>query len=144
MAPAFRSGERLLVSRLTYLLQKPERRDAVVMRDPRDTRQIYLKRLIALPGEEVRIVDASLYIDEAHLEEPYVHDQPASLGLGEWTWHLGPEEYFVMGDNRAHSTDSRHFGPIDRKLLVGKAWFRYWPLHPFKGNVSPQEPAEPP
>ncbi len=144
MEPAFRPGEHLLVNRIAYHHRKPGRGDVVVMRDPRDTGKVYLKRIIALPGEEVHIADGSLFIDNDHLEEAYVHDQPASLGLGEWTWALGPEEYFVMGDNRVRSTDSRHFGPVNRRLLVGKAWLRYWPLRLFGGGISPQEPAEPP
>ena len=112
----------------------------MVVRDPREPRKIYLKRLIALPGEEVHIVDGSLYVNGAHLEEPYVHDQPASLGLGEGRWVLGTVECFVMGDNRAHSTDSRHFGVVGKRLLVGRAWFRYWPLEVW-GPVSPQRPS---
>ena len=139
MTPAFRPGERLLVSRLAYRLQSPARGDVVVVRDPREPRRMYLKRLIALPGEEVHIVDGSLYVNGTHLEEPYVQDQPASLGLGEGWWVLGTEECFVMGDNRAHSTDSRQFGAVGKRLLVGRAWFRYWPLEVW-GAVSPQRP----
>ena len=127
MQPNFRQGDRLLVSRRAYRRGPPDRGDAVIARDPRDPGQRYLKRVVGLPGEEVRLSEGMLIIDGAPLEEPYLGGLPASPGLGEQGWELEDDEYFVMGDSRAHSTDSREFGPIGRELIVGMAWFRWWP-----------------
>ena len=127
MLPNFMPGDRLLVSRRAYRAGMPARSDIVILRDPRDPGQRYLKRVVGLPGEEVRLSEGMLLIDGAPLEEPYLRGLPPSPGLTEQGWKLGDDEYFVMGDSRAHSTDSRDFGPADRGLIVGKAWIRCWP-----------------
>ena len=127
MTPAFRRGDRLLISRVAYRSGAPNRGDVVVVRDAREPARRYLKRVVGLPGEEVRLQDGLLYVDGVHMAEPYLEGLPASPGLGYRTWELGDDEYFVMGDNRAHSTDSRDFGPLKLGLIVGRAWFRCWP-----------------
>ena len=128
MTPFFKPGERLLVSRTAYRARMPARGDAVVIRDPRDAGRRYLKRIVGLPGEELRLFEGMLLIDGGYMPEPYLRGLPASLGLSGRVWQLGNKEYFVMGDNRAHSTDSREFGPIDLGLILGRVWFRWWPL----------------
>ena len=128
MAPAFRPGDRLLGDRITFHRGPLSRGDAVIFRDPRDPDHQYLKRVVGLPGEEVRLSDGVLLIDGAHLPEPYLNGLPASLGLGGDAWKLGDDAYFLMGDNRARSTDSRDFGPVPRGLVLRKVWFRCWPL----------------
>jgi signal peptidase I len=100
----------------------------VVVVAPGDSHLRYVKRVVGLPGEEVRILDGALLVDGARLIEPYLGGLPSSVGLGDSVWGLGPEEYFVLGDNRLRSTDSREYGPVGARLIVGKAWFRYWPL----------------
>ena len=102
MSPSFEHSERILVSRAAYDSATPVRGDAVF--------------------------DGTLYINGARLPEPYLGGLPAYVGLDDKTWRLGERDYFVLGDNRAHSTDSRDFGPIDAKLILGKVWFRIWPL----------------
>jgi signal peptidase I len=127
MSPSFEHGERLLVSRAAYDCATPDRGDAVIARDPKNPSLHYLKRIIGLPLEEVRLFDGMLHVNGAHLPEPYLGGLPAYVGLDDKTWKLGERDYFVLGDNRAHSTDSRDFGPIDAKLILGKARFRFWP-----------------
>ena len=87
-----------------------------------------IKRVIGLPGERVVMAEGLLFIDERQQAEPYLGGLPSSVGLGESAWELGAGEYLVLGDNRAHSTDSRGFGPIGGDRIVGRAWMRYWPL----------------
>ena len=127
MRPAFAPGERLLVSTNAYRKVRPSRGDVVVFKDPREPARRSLKRVIGLPEEEVRLSDGMLYIDGEHHFEPYLGGLPATVGLGHRSWSLRRDEYFVMGDNRAHSTDRRLQGPLEAELLVGKAWFRCWP-----------------
>lgn len=124
MRPNFAPGQHLLVASVGQALS---RGDVVVLSeaDRRDRR--YLKRIVGLPGEEVELVDGLLYVDGARLDEPYLKGLPSTLGLGERSWGLGDAEYFVMGDDRPRSTDSRAFGPIAADVIAGVAWFRYWP-----------------
>ena len=124
MKPTLEAGDRLLVRR--GLPRLVRRYDLVVLCDPRGGEKRYLKRVVGLPGEEVRLSDGLLSIDGCDLEEPYLGGLPAVLGLGTKVWRLGPNEYFVMGDNRTHSTDSREFGPVAAELIVGRAGLRFW------------------
>ena len=128
MRPSFEPGSHLLVSQAAYALSEPSRGDVVIVRRPGNTGTRYLKRVVGLPGEEVRILDGALLIDGVHLDEPYLGGLPASVGMGDRDWELGANEFFVLGDNRLRSTDSREYGPVGRDLILGKAWFRYWPL----------------
>ena len=98
-----------------------------MVRDPRLPAREELKRIVGLPGEELRFEDGLLYVDGAPLDEPYLEGLPPTLGLEARCWRLGPGEYFVMGDNRAHSTDSREYGPVRAEMLVGRVVLRYWP-----------------
>ena len=127
MLPAVGPGERLLVNSRTAG-RRPARREIVVLRDPAGPSLHSLKRVIGLPGEDVRLSDGILFIGGDHHPEPYLHGLPATVGLDDQSWNLSPDQYFVMGDNRAHSTDSRHHGPLASEFIVGRAWFRCWPL----------------
>ena len=80
-----------------------------------------------MAGEEVRLEEGLLYVDGAVLDEPYLGGLPSTLGLESRRWRVGPDEYFVMGDNRVRSTDSREYGPVKADLLVGRVLLRYWP-----------------
>ncbi len=82
---------------------------------------------MGLPGEEVSTRDGELLIDGGRLSEPYLDGLPSSMGLERQSWRLGQGQYFVVGDNRTHSTDSREFGAVDVGLIVGKASRRVWP-----------------
>ncbi len=134
MRPNFSPGHYILVSRLAYWLNEPSRGDVVVLQHPYQQHRTYIKRIVGLPGEIVRIRGWSTFIDGQLLEEPYLDQSSVVLlddkeephnTFDEWT--LGDEEYFLLGDNRASSVDSRSFGPLKRGLLIGKAWIRYWP-----------------
>ena len=127
MAPAFRPGDHLLVGSVPRRPRMISRGAPVIVEDPRVPARRYLKRIVGLPGEEVRLRDGMLFIDGAHLAEPYLGGLPATPGLVEMSWKLGDDECFVMGDNRAHSTDSREFGPVPIYLIVGRVRLRWWP-----------------
>ena len=127
MQPSFRGGDQLVVNPWAYRRSAPARGDVAVVRDPRLLTRHELKRVVGLGGEELRFEDGLLHVDGAVLDEPYLGGLPAALGLQARRWRLAPGEYFVMGDNRAHSTDSREYGPITADDLVGRAWLRYWP-----------------
>ena len=125
MKPTLEAGDRLLVRR--GLPRLVRRYDLVVLRDPRGGDKRYLKRVVGLPGEEVSTRDGELLIDGGRLSEPYLDGLPSSVGLETKSWRLGRGQYFVAGDNRAHSGDSREFGAVDLGLIVGKAAGRAWP-----------------
>ena len=129
MEPSFNDGCWLVVSRRAYLRATPARGDVAVIRDTGDRGQSYVKRVVGLPGEEVRLYDGTCFIDGDRLSEPYLGGLPAYVGTDEKTWRLSGQEFFLMGDNRARSTDSRDFGPVGPELIVGRAWFRCWPLN---------------
>ena len=135
MEPTVRPGHWLLVSRSVYRRIAPSRGDLVIVSSPEETTKRYLKRIVGLPGEEVKSEEGLLFLDGERLSEPYLAGLPAVLGLEGAVWSLGSDRYFVMGDNRAHSTDSRHFGPITRDMIAGKAVLRCWPPTAF-GQVA--------
>ena len=127
MRPSVRAGDWLLVRRNAHRRAALRRGDIVILRDPRKTTEKYVKRVVGLPGEEVSTRDGELLIDGGRLSEPYLDGLPSSVALETKTWRLRDDEYFIMGDNRAHSTDSREFGAVDVGLMVGKATGRVWP-----------------
>ena len=127
MTPTLHNGQWVFVDRLAYQHRSPQRADLVVFRAPDDATQQYLKRIIGLPGDTVELRDRQLYINGVLVNEPYLHDVcqhrcPDSL------WQVEPDAYFVMGDNRDHSRDSRAFGTIPRTAVLGQAILRYHPL----------------
>jgi len=132
----------LIANKIDYRLHAPQRGDIIILRPPTLSTTDYIKRVIALPGERLLIKDGHVYINGHLLEEPYL---PEAWTVG--TDYGGPNgtvipanEYFVMGDNRNRSQDSRVFGPINRDRIDGKAWFRIWPLGHF-GNIYSEVPA---
>ncbi len=127
MTPSFRPGDRLAAFTAARRPGRLPRGAAVIVLDPRSPRKRYLKRVVGLPGEEVRLSEGQLSIDGGHLPEPYLAGLPASIGLAERSWRVGRDEYFVMGDNRAHSTDSRDFGPVSAEMVISVVWLRWWP-----------------
>ena len=128
MAPSLQMSDKLLAGRRPFATYHPRRGDLVVVRDPRTDARRYVKRVVGLPGEQVRLSQGLLLVDDEPLHEPYLGGLPASLGLDELVWGLQHAQYFVMGDNRAHSTDSREFGPVGRDHIESRVWFRIWPL----------------
>ncbi len=126
MRPTLAPGQILLVSTIREG-ETLRRGDVVVVRQPAGRAGEYLKRVVGLPGEEVRLRDGLLFVDGKRVREPYLGGLPSSVGLGKLAWTLGAAEYVVMGDNRAHSTDSRQFGPVVRSRIVGRVRLRCWP-----------------
>ena len=124
MIPSLRDGDYLLARRFHHLKRKPARGDIVVVAIPGKSR---LKRIVGLPGERVTFTDGLLLINGDRLTEPYLRGLPPYLGLEHSVFVLDGEEYFVMGDNRAHSTDSRDYGPVRLAQIEGRAVCRVWP-----------------
>ncbi len=132
MQPNFPDAEYLLTEKVTYYRRDPIRGDVIVFTPPTSETDEYIKRVIGMPGERVMVKDGRVYIDDKILEEPYLaSDLYTNDGffLPEGTEYLVPDDkYFVMGDNRPHSSDSRAFGAITKKSMSGKAWLVYWPV----------------
>ncbi len=127
MEPNFETGQFLIVSRVNYLIGEPTYGDVVVFHYPGNPDEDYIKRVIGLPGDMVEIRDTLVYVNDALQEEPYINE-PCSAGrCSDNVWELGPDEYFMMGDNRNRSSDSRAFGPVLREHIVGEVLIRYWP-----------------
>lgn len=133
MEPNFFDKEYLIVDELSYRFRQPERGEVVVFKYPNNRKEFFLKRIIGLPGERVKISEGRITIyNKAHpegvvLDESYL---PADLlTSGDRTFvPLSEDEYFLMGDNRPNSYDSRRFGAVDKSLVVGRVFFRGWPL----------------
>ncbi|MDX2161053.1 MAG: signal peptidase I [bacterium] len=128
MAPNLATGQFILVSRVHYLLGAPERGDIVVFHYPNQPDSDYIKRMIGLPGETVRIQDTQVFIDDVPLHELYIAEACSPSMCPDGVWTLGADQFFLMGDNRNHSSDSRSFGVVERRFIVGEAIFRYFPL----------------
>lgn len=126
MEPNYHTGEVVLTNRWEYIFGTPERGDVVVLKFPGDPEQDkYIKRIIGLPGENVIIQNGNVYINGQRLNESYL---PAgTLTLPNLNRTLGANEYFLLGDNRANSSDSRVWGVAEKQYLIGKAWYVLWP-----------------
>jgi signal peptidase I len=125
MEPNLVSGQFLIVNRLAYRFGEPQRGDIIVFDFPGNPSDDYVKRIIGLPGEEIRIDQGQVYVNGEMLEEPYLID--GLLTPREGTWTVPEDNYFVMGDNRPSSSDSRTWGTLNADFIVGKAWVSYWP-----------------
>lgn len=132
MSPTFETGQYLIVDQLTYRLEQPKRGEVVIFRFPEDPSKFFIKRLIGLPGETVEIKGHEVFIRDAktgkviELDEPYLHDFNARDDF--LTVTLEPDEYFVMGDNRGASSDSRIWGALPKENLIGRAFVRLLPV----------------
>ena len=126
MSPALRDGDLLLVNRG---LSAPRRGSVVLLNGGKRTGgKFQVKRVVGLPGERIVFEDGLLEIDGVRHSEPYLGGMPATLGTDRLTCEVGEDECYVLGDNRAHSTDSRHYGPALRSEVVGVVRVRLWPV----------------
>ena len=136
MENTLHNGDNLIVDKLSYRFHDPERFDIIVFPFQFQDNTYYIKRIIGLPGETVQIMDdGSIYINGEKLEEKYGMEviKPETIGRAAEPIELGDDEYFVMGDNRNNSSDSRTdmVGNITRENIIGKAWLRIWPVSDF-------------
>jgi signal peptidase I len=126
MLPRLEDRDRLFINKFVYHISAIERGDVVVFHYPRDPEKSYIKRVIALPGDSLRIDRGEVWVNGKHLTETYVPEEYRDTkSLAEMVVPLGT--YYMMGDHRSISSDSREFGPVDRGLIYGKAVFVYWP-----------------
>lgn len=138
MDPTFNNGDYLIVDQLSYRFAEVDRYDVIIFRYPKDPSKFFIKRVIGLPGETVSIKDGVVFIKPPNegvfrLEESYVENKSRSTSNAT----LGESEYFVMGDNRGASSDSRIWGPLNKDFLVGRAYIRLLPIS--KIDLNPGE-----
>ena len=139
MVPTLNNDDYVLATKIDLRFTTPQRGDIVILKDPFDNSQDFVKRVIALPGERLKITDGRVYINGRLLEEPYLPKNDPWVTSANWPTDAGdtngavipPGHYFVMGDNRNHSSDSRVFGPISLDQIESRAWIRLLPLDHF-------------
>lgn len=134
MEPNFHDHEYLIIDEISYRLNEPKRGDIIVFRYPRNPQEYFIKRLIGLPGEEVQVKDGEVIIFNSEnpegmvIDEPYLAEGVKTYGLSEEKVTLEEDEFFVLGDNRNSSKDSRSFGVVNKSFIIGKVLFRGWPF----------------
>lgn len=142
MEPNFNDNEYLIVDEITYRFADPERGDVIVVKVPEKKSEFLIKRIIGMPGETLTLMDGRIYVstnttDEGiALDESYLGDGIITQGFNSVT--LTNDEYYVMGDNRPVSLDSRSFGPLVKENIVGRAWLRVWPFNVFEHFSTPE------
>ena len=129
MNPSFHTGQWLLINKIIYKINDPERGDVVILLSTNSRQDRYIKRIIGLPGESVEIKDGVVYIHKEDgnvlsLDEPYITEQAKDDYTG---GKISENEYFVLGDNRIDSSDSRHGWTLPRQNIIGKVWLSIWP-----------------
>jgi signal peptidase I len=127
MAPTLEDQDRLIVNKLVYRISEPRRSDIVMLYYPLNPDKSFVKRVIAEEGDTVRIVDGRVYVNDIPLKDDYVASEYRSHD--DWGPQVIPEGYyFVMGDHRNNSSDSRHWGMVPKKYIIGKVQLRWWPV----------------
>jgi signal peptidase I len=132
MTPNFEHGEYLIIDEFSYHFRKPQRGEVIIFRYPQNPSKFFIKRVIGLPEEKVQITGHEIYIynkdfpQGMQINESYQKEKKEIANL---TIKLGNGEYFVLGDNRLMSSDSRIWGPLHENLIIGRAWIRLWPIN---------------
>ena len=131
MEPTLSDGDNLIVDKLSYRFRDPERYDIIVFPYQHAENTYYIKRIIGLPGDTVQVIDGYMYINGKKLDEHYGAEVMEDPGIAAEPIKLGDDEYFVLGDNRNHSSDSRvaGVGVLTRDMLIGRAWVRIYPFN---------------
>lgn len=135
MEPNFHDHEYLIVDEISYRFKQPERGQVIVFRYPKNPQEYFIKRIVGLPNEEVQIKDGQVIVyNNAHpegmiLKEDYLASNLYTYSDSEIRTKVSEGEYYVLGDNRSASRDSRSFGPVDKSFITGKILFRGWPLN---------------
>lgn len=127
MLPGLEDQERIFINKFVYRFNSIERGDIVVFHYPRDVSKSYIKRVIGVEGDRVRIVDGRVYVNGRRLQEPYVPDEYKDIRSYSEV-RVPPHCYYLLGDHRTSSSDSRDFGPVEERYIYGKAVFVYWPM----------------
>ena len=129
MEPTLHNGEYILVDKVVYLFHPPERGDVIVFKYPQNPQVDFVKRIIAIPGDTISVVGQTVTVDGVVLNEFYVNKDDPNNPFSSFKNHpVGPNEYFVMGDNRSSSCDSRVWGTVSKDRIIGRIFARYWPL----------------
>jgi len=144
MVPTFENGQYLIVDEISYRLNDPKRNDVIIFKYPKDTTKFFIKRIIGLPNETLEIKNDVITVFNEEYKEGLKLEQPfTSSGVnGNSSFKLNKDEYFVMGDNRGASSDSRYWGALSKDLVVGRAFLRLWPINKmdvFPGNYLQAE-----
>ena len=132
MEPTYLDGDYLIIDEISYRFETPKRGEVIIFRYPLDPTQFFIKRVVGLPGETVKVENGKVIIEEQSGnsfildESQYLHGV-TTAGNVETT--LEDNEYFVLGDNRNASSDSRRWGEVNKKLIIGRAWLRAWPFN---------------
>ncbi len=133
MEDDFRNGDYVLIDELSYRFRSPQRGEVIVFRFPQDPGQFFIKRIIGLPGEIVQIRNNEIIVINKEYSEGFILDESAYLDKGQITTgdfkiNVDANEYFVLGDNRLHSSDSRIWGAVNKSLISGRVFLRAWPF----------------
>lgn len=126
MEPTLHNNERLVANKISYRFETPERGEIIIFRPPLEIKRNYIKRIIGVPGDKIEIANGEIYLNDKKLEEAYVKNRsyenmPPTI--------VPDNSFFVLGDNRPNSSDSRYWGFVPRKNVVGRAWVVFWPLN---------------
>lgn len=137
MEPNFEDGDYLIVNEIGYRFEEPKRGEVIIFRYPNDPSEFFIKRVIGLPGETVEVKNGSVKIYNAQHPNGFKLDESGYLAntvvtSGSISQKLGQDEYYVLGDNRTASSDSRRWGVLAKHYIVGKAWVRAWPFNDFQ------------
>lgn len=135
MVPTLQNGDYILTNKISYRFHLPQRGDIVVFKTHANPARDFIKRIIGLPGEKILVKNGKVFVNGKQLQESYLAPNTptfsGSLLKEGKEFIIPPKKYFVLGDNRINSSDSRDFGPISQEDIIGKAWLRYWPIWRF-------------
>lgn len=133
MEPNFADFNYLIIDELTFRFHEPQYGEVVVLRNPQNRSEFFIKRIMGVPGDTLKIDQGKVYVNDVVIDESaYLSaDVVTSSFNGYQTVTLQDDEYYVMGDNRTHSLDSRRFGPVQKSSIVGRVWIRAWPFNQF-------------
>ncbi len=131
MQPTLETNDKLFVNRVSFMIKDLEPGDIVEFHNPNNEKEDFIKRVIALEGDTVEIIDNRVYVNNERLNENYTSSGGETIVYNDDSWTIGKDQVFVLGDNRPKSNDSRAFGPIPKDSIVGIAFFRFLPIGKF-------------